>query len=163
MLKCRALEKREFSAPGKRPLRTRRNAIYLPAFHVFTWLIRQAVVALYPRSEWPGVEDCGLDAFLTRFREETPPLIWLGTVMGALLFHLTPVLTVFVPLPAFLLPRRLLDLHAARITSTNLYLLRQAIFLVKLAAGFCWGTHPSIRARLALPPLPADPQTWRAD
>jgi hypothetical protein len=130
---------------------------------VFTWLIRQAVVALYPRSEWPGVEDCELDGFLTRFREETPPLVWLGTAAGAVLFHLTPLMTVFVPLPAFMLPKRLLDLHAQRVTSTNLYLLRQSIFLVKMAAGFCWGTHPAIRARLALPPLPNDPGTWRRD
>jgi hypothetical protein len=130
---------------------------------VFTWLIRQAVVALYPRASWPGAEDCGLDAFLKRFREESPPLVWLGTVAGALVFHLTPILTVFVPLPAFLLPARLLDTHARKITATNLYLLRQSIFLVKMAAGFCWGTDPKVRALLALPPLPADPCTWRTD
>ena len=130
---------------------------------MFTWLIRSAIAALYPRANWPSVEDCDLDGFLTRFREETPPLIWLGTVMGAVVFHLTPVMTVFLPVPAFVLPKRLLDLHAQRITGTNVYLLRQAIFLVKMAAGFCWGTDPKIRARLALPPLPADPDTWRVD
>ncbi|MBK7859022.1 MAG: hypothetical protein IPJ65_10460 [Archangiaceae bacterium] len=96
---------------------------------LLNWLIRSAVVALYPRLERdgltiPGAADCGLDAFLPRFRRDTPMLIWLGTVLGALVFHLTPLLTVFVPLPAFLLPARLRDLHAARITTTRIYLLR---------------------------------------
>jgi len=130
---------------------------------VFTWLIRQAIVALYPRTSLPGAEDCGVDAFLVHFREETPPLVWLGTAAGAVLFHLTPVFTVFVPLPAFALPKRLLDLHAQRISATPLYLLRQAIFLVKMAAGLCWGTDPKVRARLALPPFPKDPGTWKVD
>ena len=130
---------------------------------MFTWLIRQAIVALYPRTTLPGAEDCALDAFLTRFREESPPLVWLGCAAGAVLFHLSPVFTVFVPLPAFALPRRLLDRHAQRIASTRLYLVRQAIFLVKLTAGMCWGTDPKVRALLALPPLAADPGTWRVD
>lgn len=110
----------------------------------------------------PGAADCGLDDFLRRFRRESPALIWLGTVAGALVFHLTPLFTVFVPLPAFLLPAALADRHASRIASTNVYLVRQAIFLVKLAAGLCWGADADVRRRLALQPLPADPGTWRA-
>ena len=130
------------------------------------WLVRSAIVALYPRVERdgrviPGAADCGLDAFLERFRAESGALVWLGTVVGALAFHLTPLLTVLVPLPAFLLPKRLLDRHAARISTTPVYLLRQAVFLVKLPAGMCWGADPKVRAAFALPPLPPDPGTWR--
>jgi len=130
---------------------------------VFTWLIRTAIAGLYPRTDLPGAEDCGLDAFLAKFREESPFLIWLGLVAGAAVFHLTPLITVGVPLPAFLLPKRLLDRHAQRIAATNVYLLRQAIFLIKMAAGLCWGTDPRVRAMLALPALPPDPGTWRVD
>lgn len=127
------------------------------------WLVRSAIVALYPSGgPVPGAADCGLDDFLVRFRRESPTLIWLGTVLGALVFHLTPLFTVFVPLPAFLLPAGLADRHASRIASTNVYLVRQAIFLVKLAAGLCWGADAEVRRRLALQPLPADPGTWRA-
>lgn len=130
------------------------------------WLVRSAIVALYPRVERngvvvPGAADCGLDAFLTRFRAETPRLVWLGVLLGALVFHLTPLLTVFLPLPAFLLPAGLRDTHASRITSTRFYLLRQAVFLVKLPGGLCWGADPAVRKLLALPPLQADPGTWR--
>ncbi len=40
---------------------------------VLTWLIRQAIVALYPRTPaLPGAEDCDLDAFLARFRARAP-------------------------------------------------------------------------------------------
>ncbi len=126
-----------------------------------TWLVRAAIVALYPRTELPGAADCHLDDFLKRFNREAPPLIRLGVLLGALAFHLTPLFTVFVPLPAFLLPAGLLDTHAARISSTRFYLLRQTIFLLKMAAGLCWGADPAVRARFALPPLPADPGTWR--
>jgi hypothetical protein len=126
------------------------------------WLVRSAVVILYPRTATlPGAADCGLDAFLVKFKRETPWLIWLGTVMGALVFHFTPLFTVFIPLPAFWLPAKAADTHAARITNTNVYLVRQAVFLVKLCAGLCWGADPVVRKHFALPPLPPDPGTWR--
>lgn len=129
---------------------------------MLTWLVRSAITALYPRTpSLPGAEDCGLDAFLARFRREVPGLMWLGVVAGALLLHLSPPFTVFVPLPAFLLPKGLLDRHASRLSTTSLYFVRQAVFLVKFAAGMCWGADPAVRARFALPPLPADPASWR--
>ena len=126
------------------------------------WLLRSAIVMTYPRTlSLPGIEDYGLDEHLATFKREAPLLIWLGTVAGATLFHLTPLLTVYVPLPAFLLPARLKDRHAQRITGTRFYLLRQAIFLVKLCAGFCWGADPAVRKRLGLPSLGKDPGTWK--
>ncbi len=128
------------------------------------WLLRSAVLMIYPRTqELPGIEDCGLDEYLPRYRRETPWLIWLGTMAGTLLFHLTPFMTVYVPLPAFLLPSKLQDRHAMRIMTTRVYLLRQAVFLVKLCAGLCWGVDPEVRRRFALAPLPKDPGTWRSN
>jgi hypothetical protein len=125
-------------------------------------LVRAALVILYPRTDvLPGVEDCDLDAFLLRFQREAKPLIWLGVVAGSLLFHVTPLFTVHVPLPAGLLSPRLADLHAERIAGSRIYLVRQSIFLVKFAAGLAWGADAKVRARFALPPLPEDPGTWR--
>lgn len=127
-------------------------------------LVRSAIVLLYPRTEdLPGAEDCDLDAFLARYREETTPLVWLGVVLGAVVFHLTPILTVKVPLPATWLSPKRADAHANAITTTDSYVLRQAIFLVKLVAGLAWGSDPKVRAKFALAPLPADPDTWRTE
>jgi hypothetical protein len=127
-----------------------------------TWLLRNAIAALYPRTATlPGIEDCGLDAYLAKFRAESTPLVWLGAVAGALVFQLTPIFYVFVPLPAFLLPAAVRERHAQRVATTEVYLIRQAIFMVKFVAGLCWGADPKVRAAFALPPLPADPGTWR--
>lgn len=127
-------------------------------------LVRAAIVLLYPRTpELPGAEDCDLDAFLARYREETTPLIWVGVVLGAVVFHLTPIVTVKVPLPAFWLTPKQADRHAHEITTTDSYLLRQAIFLVKLVAGLAWGANPAVRAKFALAPLQQDPDTWRTE
>ena len=117
---------------------------------------------LYPRvGDLPGAEDCDLDAFLDRFRRETTALVWIGLVLGAIVFQLTPVMTVLLPLPASLLPAELGKRHAERIASSNVYLVRQSVFLVKLVAGLAWGGHPSVRERFALQPYAPDPGTWR--
>lgn len=126
------------------------------------WLVRSAILILYPRTALPGAIDCDLDAYLAKFKRESSFLMWLGTVAGAFVFHFTPLFTVFVPLPAFLLPAKLADTHAERIASTNVYLVRQAIFLVKMCGGLCWGANAEVRKRFALPPLGKDPGTWRA-
>ncbi len=129
---------------------------------VVHWLIRSAMLTLYPRTAaFPGLADTGIDDFLVRFRRESGFLIWLGVLGGTLLFHLTPILTVFVPLPAFALPAALREKHAARVLSSRIYLLRQAVFIVKMVAGLCWGADPAVRAKFGLPPMPADPGTWR--
>lgn len=126
------------------------------------WLVRAALLILYPRIDGlPGLADTRLDEFLERFRREAPALMWVGVIAGALVFHLTPLFTVGVPLPAFWLPRATADRHAARLTQTPLYLVRQAVFLVKLVGGLAWGTDPEVRQRLGLTALPPEPPRWR--
>ncbi len=126
------------------------------------WLIKFAMRAMMPRSaSLPGIEDTELDAFLRQLRRECEPLYWTGLVAGAVVFALTPLLTVGVPLPAFLLPRRLLERHGERLVGSKNYTLRQAAFLVRLSAGMCWGRDPKVRARFALAPYPVDPGTFR--
>ena len=129
---------------------------------MITLLIRHAMKALYPRTDaLPGIEDCDPAGFLARYRRESSTLMWLGLVLGTMVFVSTPLLTVYLPLPSFLLPKTLLDRHAFRVTYSRVYLVRQAVFLVKLAAGMCWGQDPEVRRRFALAPYPDDPGTWR--
>ena len=126
------------------------------------WLIKLAMTSMMPRSEsLPGVADTHLDDFLRRLRKEAVPFFWLGLVAGGVLFAISPVLTVGWPLPAFLLPKRVLERHAERVLSHPIYLLRQAVFLVRLSAGICWGADPTVRKYFALAPYGPDPGTFR--
>jgi len=118
--------------------------------------------ALYPRTEHlPGIEDTDLSGFLVRYQRESTFLMWLGLMAGTFVFIASPLLTIYIPLPSFLLSERQLDRHASRVAGSSIYLLRQAIFLIKLAAGLCWGADPSVRKRFAMEPYAADPGTWR--
>ena len=127
------------------------------------WLIKFAMQTMMPRAAGlPGIEDCDVDAFLRNMRRDADMLYWLGLVLGALTFAFTPLFTVFVPLPAFLLPKKLLERHCEKILVSKIYLLRNAVFLVRLSAGMCWGAHPSVRERFSLSPYAADPGTFRA-
>lgn len=120
------------------------------------------MATLYPRSErFPGIEDMPLDEYLARFRRESAPLMWAGFVLGTLFFHFTPLFTVFIPLPAFMLSAETRDRHAQRLMAHPMYYVRQPVFLVKMVAGLLWGADPGVRERLGLPPYPADPGTWR--
>lgn len=127
------------------------------------WFIRHAMRALYPRTDaLPGIEDCDDVAFLRKYKRESTGLMWLGLLAATWVFTTTPLLTVYVPLPSFLLPKKLLDRHAYKITYSGIYLLRQAVFLLKLTAGLCWGSHPEVRAKMAMEPYPADSGAWRS-
>ena len=118
--------------------------------------------AFYPRTDGlPGLEDTGIDAFLVQFRRETTFIMWLGVLAGTAVYHMSPIITVFVPLPAFLLTKRLRDAHAHKLGGHSIYIVRQTAMLVKLPAGLCWGRDPVVRAKFALPALPPDPDHWR--
>jgi hypothetical protein len=126
------------------------------------WLIKFAMRTMMPRTEaLPGIADTNLDGFLHRLRTDANFLYWLGLVLGALVFMLTPLFTIGVPLPAVALPRKALARHTERVLSHPIYLVRQAVFLVRVSAGLCWGADENVRARFALPPYPPDPGTFR--
>lgn len=128
------------------------------------WLVRFAMRAMLPRAAGlPGVADTGLDEFVPRLRRDCATVFWVGLVLGGLLFQLTPLLTIFVPLPAFLLWQSALDRHAAKVTSHPLYFLRSPMVLIKVAAGYCWGANAEVRKAIGLPPYPADPEQWRTE
>jgi len=125
-------------------------------------LIRSAMCDLMPATEHlPGVADTGVTEFLHTVKRESGQVYWFGLVLGAWVYALTPFMTVFVPLPAFLLPASLRDKHAQRIMGTRSYLVRQAVFLVRLSAGLCWGRDPRVREQLGLSAYPLDPGTYR--
>ena len=128
-------------------------------------LIRLAMSDLMPRGEGedglPGIADTGVSEFLVQLRRESDRSYWLGLVLGALVYIGSPVLTLGIPLPSFALTPRLRELHASRVERLPSYLLRQAVFVLRLSAGMCWGRDAVVRARLGLLPLPEDPGSFR--
>jgi hypothetical protein len=129
-------------------------------------LIRSAMLDMMPASTspdaLPGIADTGVTEFLVTMKRESHWFFWLGIVLGAYVYMITPILTVHWPVPAFMLSRKLRETHAQRIVASPIYLVRQAVFLVRLSAGLCWGRDPKVRARFALEPYAADPGTYRS-
>ena len=125
-------------------------------------MVRSAIDDVMPGSDrLPGCGDLELDAFVARFLRETSWPMWLATTGSAAVYQITPILTVYLPLPSCWLPSRLADRHAQRICDHRLYPMRQAAAMIKTVMGLHWGAHPRIREAFALPAYPDDPGTWR--
>lgn len=118
---------------------------------------------MMPRSEeMPGAADAGHLPDTTRtLLRESSWLMWLGLVGGAVGFLMSPVTTVYWPLPSLLLPRAVLIRHAERYASHRQYHLRQSATLLKLVAAFALARDPAARVRLGLDPWQPDPGGWR--
>ncbi len=128
-----------------------------------TFLLRSAMCDLMPAAAGlPGIVDTDVDGFLDRLWRETTWMMWGTLVLGALLFVVTPFLTLGIPLPTLVLSRTLRDRHADRIVTTRFYLIRQAVFLLKMYACICWGEADVVRRQLHVAPYPASPGTFRA-
>ena len=124
-------------------------------------LVRAALADIMPSGgHMPGILDVGWDDFVEQYRREVPPSVWYGVCAGALVYTITPILTVHRPVLSFQLPPKLRDAHAERITTHDNYLVRQAVFLLKLTGGFAWGAHPDVREKLNLPPYMDDPRGY---
>ena len=104
-----------------------------------------------------GLDQMDVKGFLKDFNREAPLPMRLTVLLGSWAFILSPIVTLKIPLPVFLLSKKLQDEHCYRIALTRVYLLRQLMFAVKAVAGFCWGKCPEVRAQLDLKPY--DPDT----
>lgn len=126
------------------------------------WIMRTAMLPMMPPTDdLPGLEKGPLDAYLRQFRRETNGMTLLGVVAGSVIFIISPMITIGVPLPSFMLSERLVDRHAFKVCTSPIYLIQQAMFLIKMYAGFAWGNQPTVRQALALPPYPDEPSQWR--
>lgn len=125
--------------------------------------VRNAMTALYPSSDegGPGIDQTGLEDFLERYRQEAPAGLYVGLLASSALFELSPMLTVKRPTLASRLSPELREAHAEAITGHSIYLVRQSMFMLKLAAGLCWGADEGVRARMNLGPYEPDPGSWR--
>jgi hypothetical protein len=127
------------------------------------WLTLKALDAVIPGSDRaPGLAASGRGPIVVaELRREAPFEMVLVLNLAVWLWLLTPIFTVFIPLPAILLPKRLKYLHTDRITSTSFYLVRQVSLVLKQVAGIAWGQDPEVRAAYQMAPYPEDPGSWK--
>ena len=126
------------------------------------WLVRRTLESILPSTdELPGLSETELEAFLDQFNRDAPPIMKVALTGAAAAYNLATPITVGQPVPAVLLPKRLLNLHAERAAYHRLYILRQTVLLLKTVGGMCWGADPDIRAQLNLDPYASDPGTWK--
>lgn len=108
-----------------------------------------------------GLDKLDMDAFLDRYFKEAPPLLRLGMFASTMIFMWLPVLTIWVPLPAFLLPKSWRDKHTDRLMTSRFYTVRMIAMTLKMQAGMAWAEHCAVRDTLGCRPIEADPGTWQ--
>ncbi len=109
----------------------------------------------------PGLDAIDTKPFIRQLAREAPFTIRATMWASVLLFNLTPLLTLGIPLPAFLLSPARVDLHAQRLSGSPIYLLRQIVLMLKTIGGLAWGAMPEVRGRLTMPIYPEDSGRWR--
>lgn len=128
------------------------------------WFIQYALRTILPGGTGiKGVEETDLAPFLVQFRREAPWLMRFGLWISTWIYLWSPILTVYVPLPLFLLPRAWREKHAFRAATHRWYLMRQTMLMLKMVAGLCWGQDSDVRSQLGVPLLNGDPGTFRGD
>ncbi len=109
-----------------------------------------------------GVQETALVPFLAQFKQEAPLLLRAGLVLSVWVYLLSPLFTVWIPVPVFFLPASWRERHTRKLAVHPLYPLRMSAFQLKMIAGLCWGMDPEVRKRLGAPPLTPDPATFKA-
>ena len=125
-------------------------------------VIAWTLAATFPTTgELPGLDRLPAAGTLQKILSTAPHGFKIGLYAAVLLFLISPLLTVWWPLPAFLLPRTTLDRHADRMAGHRFYIVRQAMLLLKTVGGLVWGMHPEVRQALDIKLVPEDPGTWQ--
>lgn len=124
-----------------------------------TWVLS----TIFPATaKLPGIGDFpDAQERVAKMLREAPPSFLLVVYGATLLFIVAPLMTVRAPLPAFWLPEATLEKHAYRLAGHKIYLVRQAMLMLKTIGGLIWGGHPDVRNALDMPLYDADPGSFR--
>ena len=111
--------------------------------------------------ELVGVDRMEVVPFLRQFNRDTPLLMQVALSASVLVFLLSPLLTIGVPLPAPWLSKANQQKHLEKLAGHPVYLLRQTMMMIKTVAGLLWGADPQVRKSLGMDPYKVDPGSWR--
>lgn len=109
----------------------------------------------------PGANDTKIDAFLDEFGANAHPIIRLGFYASVFIFIFSPLFTVKLPVPIFILSKAKRDLHIKRYSESPNMIFSQLWMLQKMIVGLCWGMDESVRAYYNYEPLLGDPGTFQ--
>jgi len=117
-----------------------------------------AMNEVMPRhGDMPGIADTQADTFLNDFGKHAHPIMRIGFMLAVWIYVLSPVFTVYIPLPAFWLSANKREQHMRKYSGSRSFVFSQLWMLQKMIAGLCWGTDPKVRAYFSYPPLDAEP------
>ncbi len=125
-------------------------------------ILVKILVVIFPGTDnVPGLDPQRTERFLVTFLGEAPLPMRLAFYGSSLAFLFSTPLTVGRLQPALSLRSKTLDRHANLAAAHSLYLMRQAMLLLKTVGGLCWGADPKVRRALGLRDYPSDPGTWK--
>jgi len=132
-----------------------------PATFLGRWwlmLVAKTLHMIFPGTERvPGLDpERGLP-FLRTFCAQSPATMRLALHVSAFAFLITTPLTVRSLRPAHRLAPAVAARHTTACAEHRIYLLRQAVLMLKTTGGFCWGADPEVRRSLGVAAYPADP------
>lgn len=126
-----------------------------------SWIIFSLIASVPRYQDLPGIADTKVEAFLEKLQAEAPGTFYLGLRVASIIFVLSPLLTVGIPLPAQWLSKSKLNKHAEKISESPIMLIRQMMMVQKMMAGLCWGEDEKVRAYYGMEPYQENPGTWR--
>ncbi|MAE28577.1 MAG: hypothetical protein QF599_10335 [Planctomycetota bacterium] len=95
--------------------------------------------------------------FLAMFHDQSPRTLRLALHASAIAFVMATPLTVGALRPALLLAPEVLARHTEACAGHRVYLLRQALLMLKTAGGFCWGADQAVRSSMSVAGYKPDP------
>ncbi len=99
-----------------------------------------------PHDGMPGIIDTNAEAFLKEFKKNAHPIMRLGFWASVWVYVLSPVFTVYIPLPAFLLSEKKRFQHMEIYSNSHSFVFSQLWLLQKMITGMCWGMDDKVRA-----------------
>ena len=112
--------------------------------------------------DMPGNKDTKIDAFLDEFAANAAPIIRLGFYAAAVVYVISPIITLKVPLPAFLLSSEKQVLHMEKYSESRNVIMAQLWMLQKMISALCWGMDDAVRAYFGYQPFEGDPGTFQS-
>lgn len=109
----------------------------------------------------PGIVDTSVGDFLDEFKQHAHPIMRLGFFLSVWVYVLSPVFTVGIPLPAFLLSEKKRIAHMQAYSSSHNFVFSQLWMLQKMVAGMCWGADDKVRAYFGYSAYRAEPGDFR--